>query len=99
MIDTIVANKFNGNYVDYSIQEGSNTMFNICVYGHKNSILYYQTYKIVNEYCGDISFVPIPNEFNNGMLFTTKELKILFEIDCKYPDADYYYLDNLFNSA
>lgn len=96
-MNTIIANKFKDNFVDYSIQEDHN-MFNICVYGNYKSILYYQTYKIVSEYCGDISFIHIPNELNDGKLFTTKELKILFDIH-KYPDVDYYYLDNLFNST
>lgn len=96
-MNTIVINKFNDKNIDYSIQEGVN-LYNISVYANYGRMLYYQTYKMVSEYCGDISFKPIRNEFNNANLFDNAELKILFGIECEYPDVDYYYLDNLFNS-
>ena len=97
-MNPIVLNKFNGKATNYSIQEDNN-MFNICIYGTNNRVLYYQTYKIVSEYCGNIYFDSIQNEFNDGMLFTTKELKILFDIDSEYPDVNNYHIDSLFNST
>lgn len=90
-------NKFNGKVTDYSIQTDVN-MFNVCVYNNINNILYYQTYKIVSDYCGDIDFTPIKNEFNDGNLFTTKELKTLLGSEYEYTDVNSYHLDNLFNS-
>lgn len=88
-------NKFNGKAIDYFIQIDIN-MFSVCLYNNINNILYYQIYKIVSDYCGDIYFTPIKNEFNDEMLFTTKELKTL--LGSEYTDVDSYHLDNLFNS-
>jgi hypothetical protein len=95
-MDSIIINKFNGNDINYSIQKDVN-MLNICVFNNINNILYYQTYKIVSDYCGDIYFTPIKNEFNDGTIFSTKELKILLDSECEYPDVDFYDLNKLFN--
>ena len=95
-MNTILVKKFNNKALNYSIQEDVH-LYNISVYGNHDSMLFYQTYKIVNEYCGDCSFTSIKNEFSDGKLFTNGELKSLFEIENVYPNVDNYYLDNLFN--
>jgi hypothetical protein len=89
----ILSNKLNNNNFTVSIQN-DNKIHNLCVYGEFKRILFYQTYEIINEYCGDITFKPLKNEFNDGKLFTNKELKIIFEINI--DDCNDYNLNELF---
>ena len=89
---------FGNAVVDYSIQEDINS-WNIAVYGKYNHILHYQTYVLAREYCGDISFKPVKNEFRGEKMFTNAELKSLFGVENVYPNIDNYHLDNLFNLA
>lgn len=64
----IIYNKFQ-EISDYTIHYGD-AMFDISVYGKHNQTLYYVVYEIEIEYCGDCSFKPIPNEFNDVMNLT-----------------------------
>lgn len=90
-----IANKFNNTVIEFSLQIDGK-LYNICVFDMKfERMLYYQTYKYITEYCGDCVFEPIKNNFGDGKLFTTKELKIIFEIDC--DDVDDYCLEKLFS--
>ena len=93
----IVTSKFNNIDIDFVIHEGDK-MCNLCIYDKCNRILYYQTYKIVYEYCNDILFKPIKNEFNDELLFTNEELKQIFEIQDNNNNNSYY-LENLYDSC
>ena len=83
----------NEDKIDISIQEDG-SLFALSVYNTRGCMLYYQVYQCTDEYCGDCSFRPIPNELNDGCLFTTDELKQLFEIDC--CKVDDFHLEQLF---
>ena len=89
------SNKLNNNNFTVSIQN-DNKMHNLYVYDEFKRILFYQTYEIISEYCGDIAFKPLKNEFNDGKLFTSKELKIIFEINI--DDCNDYNLNELFKN-
>jgi hypothetical protein len=89
----ILSNKLNNNNFTVSIQNDNN-LYNLSVYDEFKRFLFYQTYEIINEYCGEISFKPLKNEFNNGKLFTNKELKTIFEINI--DDCNSYNLNELF---
>ena len=99
-MNSIMMNKFNGNAIDYTIHKDLDMVY-ICVFNkiYKEIILYDQTYKIVKDYCGDIYFTPLEKEypFKDGTNFTRKELKILLDYECEYPDVNSYDLDILFN--
>lgn len=95
-MNAIVSSKLNisdMSNIHIETQEGDN-MYNLCIKDIYNKILFYQTYKCVNEYCGDCVFKIIPNEFGDGKLFSNAELKILFEL--LYDDVVSYNLDNLY---
>jgi hypothetical protein len=99
---TIIQNKFRHRNIIYHTSRDINgeghSLYSIYIYGrNKTSLLYWQTYKIIREYCGDINFIPIRNEFNNGTLFTQEELKIIFNMEQEYPTIDNYNLDSLFH--
>jgi hypothetical protein len=93
----ILISKFGSKYVDYTIHK-ERPLYNITVFGERNTIIYYLTYKKNSEYCGDCSFTPIKNEFCDN-IFTNNELKILFGIRFRSPNIHDYNLSNLFDTS
>ena len=99
-LKSLMCDKFNASMdtrdtVDIDVSVAGD-LYCLCVHAN-HKMLYYQVYKHKMLYCGDSIFEPIRNEFGDGTVFTTTELKAIFNVDCN--DVEDYHLERLFASA